>query len=166
MSEVPPGEAPQPAQGPGQAALPGLRLSLHPSRLSFPAAFAIAVVSGVLLSFSQPPVGAGPLAFVAMIPFVWLVREARPRRAVLLGLGFGFAYLGSVMYWIVGLTVLGWLVLCLAFAAYPALFALLAPAIWRRDHPVRSAVGLAALWAGTEYFASMWPLGVFTWGGL
>jgi apolipoprotein N-acyltransferase len=141
-------------------------LRLSPSRLSVPAAIGVAALSGLLLSFSQPPVGVGPVAFVAMVPFLWLVRGSRPRRSVLLGFAFGFAYLASILYWVIRLTVLGWAALSLASAAYPALFALLAPVLWRDRHPVRSAVGLAGLWAGVEYLRSMWPLGGFTWGGV
>ena len=108
----------------------------------------------------------GPLAFVAVIPFLWLVRSSRPRRSVFLGFAFGFSYIGSVVYWVLPLSKLGWFALSLASAAYPALFALLAPLVWRDEHPVRSSVGLAALWTATEYLRSLWPLGGFTWGGV
>ena len=74
----------------------------------------------------------GALAFVAMIPFLWLVRGSRPRRSVLLGFAFGFAYIGSIVYWVLPLSRIGWFALSLASAAYPALFALLAPLVWRR----------------------------------
>jgi apolipoprotein N-acyltransferase len=126
----------------------------------------VAVASGVLLSFSQPPVGFGPLAFIGLIPFLWLLRGARPRRAVLIGFVFGLAYMGSLLYWIVALSFLGWFALSLASSAYVALFALGAALLWRDEHPVWSSIGLAALWGLTEYLRSMWPLGGFTWGGL
>src|SRR5204862_3674603 len=98
-----PREASEPAECPGEDALQGLRLSSR-IRRSLPVSILVAVASGILLSFSQPPIGFGPLAFVALIPFLWLLRGARPRRAVLLGFVFGFAYLGSLLYWIVELT--------------------------------------------------------------
>jgi apolipoprotein N-acyltransferase len=123
-------------------------------------------VSGVILSFSLPPVGFGPIAFVGLIPFLWLLRGARPRRALLIGFVFGFAYLGSLLYWVVELTFLGWFALTFASSAYVALFALVAAVLWRDDHPVWSSIGFAALWGLTEYLRSMWPLGGFTWGGL
>jgi apolipoprotein N-acyltransferase len=111
-------------------------------------------------------VGFGPLAFLALIPLVWLVRSVRPRRAVFLGFAFGFGYFASLLYWVIQLTGLGWGALSLTSSAYPALFALLAPVLWRDEHPVRSVFGLAALWTGTEYLRALWPLGGFTWGGL
>ncbi len=108
----------------------------------------------------------GPLAFIALVPFLWLVRDARPRRGLLLGLAFGFAYFGSVLYWILLFGFMAWTALTLASAASVGLFGFLAPVIWRRDRPLRSSVGLAALWTGIEYLRSAWPLGGFTWGGL
>ena len=108
----------------------------------------------------------GPLAFVALIPFLWVLRGSRPWRSLLLGFAFGFAYFASILYWVRLFGELGWGALSLASAAYPALFALLAPRVWREEHPVRSSFGLAALWTGTEYLRSLWPLGGFTWGGL
>src|SRR5207248_2199382 len=95
-------------------------------RLSLPAALAVAVASGALLSLSQPPADLGPLAFVGLIPLFWLVSVSRPGRSFLLGLVFGFAYFACLLYWIVELTVLGLLALALAGVS---LAAVLLPAL-------------------------------------
>jgi apolipoprotein N-acyltransferase len=126
----------------------------------------VSAASGLVLFLANPPAAAGPIAFVALIPFLWVVRRARPGRGVLLGFAFGFAYLSATLYWVFlfGRLALG--SLSLASAAYAGLFGLLAPLVWRDEHPVRSVIGLAALWTGTEYLRSMWPLGGFTWGGV
>src|SRR4030095_2785282 len=87
LLELLPGQAPEPAEGQGEDALPGLRLS--PSRLRLPAALLIAAVSGALLSISLPPVGFWPIVFVAPIPLLLLVRGSRPGRAALCGFVFG-----------------------------------------------------------------------------
>src|SRR5207244_6342656 len=173
MQARPPRAAPAPAEGQEPDALPGLRLSdgapgtgAARPRLSLPVALAVAGASGALLSLSQPPADLGPLAFVGLIPLFWLVRASRPGRSFLLGLGFGFAYFACLLYWIVELTVLGWLALALASAGFFGAFALVARLLWREDHAVRSAVGIAALWAVMEYVRSLWPLGGFTWGGV
>jgi apolipoprotein N-acyltransferase len=126
----------------------------------------IAAGSGLLLFLANPPAGVEPLAFVALIPFLWLVRGSRPRRGMVLGFAFGFAYLAATLYWILLFGTLAWGALSLASSAYVGLFGLLAPVVWRGEHPVRSSIGLAALWTGTEYLRSMWPLGGFTWGGV
>ncbi len=47
-----------------------------------------------------------------------------------------------------------------------AAFGLLAPAVWRGDRPIRSVVGLAALWTVQEWLRGMWPVGGFGWGQL
>ncbi|HMC51139.1 MAG TPA: apolipoprotein N-acyltransferase [Acidimicrobiales bacterium] len=122
--------------------------------------------SGLLLFLANPPVGLGPVAFVALIPFLWALRGCRPRRGVLLGFAFGFAYLVSTLYWILLFGTLAWGALSLASSAYVGLFGLLVPVLWREEHPVRSSIGVAALWTGTEYLRSLWPLGGFTWGGI
>jgi apolipoprotein N-acyltransferase len=106
------------------------------------------------------------LAFLAPIPFLWLVREARPRLGALLGLAFGVAYFGAVLYWIWQFGQLAWGALTLACAAYMAVFGFLAPVVWRGERPVRSVAGLAALWAVLEWLRGMWPVGGFGWGQL
>jgi apolipoprotein N-acyltransferase len=126
----------------------------------------VAAASGIVLSLANPPGDIGPLAFVAMVPFLWVIRRSRPLRGLLLGFAFGFAYLASTLYWIRLFGWLAWGALSLTSAAFVGLFGLLAGLLWRDEHPVRSAFGLAALWTATEYLRSLWPLGGFTWGGM
>jgi apolipoprotein N-acyltransferase len=123
-------------------------------------------LSGLLLSLALPPANLGVLAFLAPIPLLWLVREARPWRGALLGLAFGIAYFGAVLYWIWQFGQLAWGALTLACAAYLGVFGLLAPAVWRWDRPIRSVAGLAALWTVQEWLRGMWPVGGFGWGQL
>ncbi|HZD18375.1 MAG TPA: apolipoprotein N-acyltransferase, partial [Actinomycetota bacterium] len=111
-----------------------------------PRTLIVAVLSGLLLSVSFPPVGLWPVALVAPIPLLWMVREARPGRGALAGFAFGLAFFGSLLYWILLFGELAWLSLVLASAAFTAVFGAVAPAIWRRRHPLWSAIGLAALW--------------------
>jgi apolipoprotein N-acyltransferase len=95
-----------------------------------------------------------------------LVRETRPARGALIGLVFGTAYFGAVLYWILLFGKLAWGALTLVDAAYVAAFGLLAPLLWRNEHPIRSVFGVAALWTALEWGRSMWPVGGFTWGQL
>jgi apolipoprotein N-acyltransferase len=120
----------------------------------------------LLLSLALPPANVGVLAFLAPIPFLWLVRTARPWRGALFGLAFGVAYFGAVLYWIWQFGELAWGALTLACAAYMAAFGLLAPAVWRAERPIRSVAGLAALWTIQEWLRGMWPVGGFGWGQL
>jgi len=119
-----------------------------------------------VLALAFPPAALWPIAFVALIPFLWAVRESRPRRGFLLGFVFGFAYFGAQVYWILLFGELAWSGLTSANALYTAVFGLFAPVVWRRERPVRSVVGLAALWTAFEFARGSWPLGGLTWGGL
>jgi apolipoprotein N-acyltransferase len=106
------------------------------------------------------------VAFVAPIPLLWLLREARPARGFVLGVAFGVAYFGALLYWLLLFGELAWGSLVLLSCLSTGLFGALAPAVWRREHPVRSCAGLASLWTVTEWVRGAWPLGGFTWGAL
>jgi apolipoprotein N-acyltransferase len=164
MQELLPGEASESAEGQGPDALPGLRLSR--TRLRVPLALSVALISGAAGSLALPPANLGWVAFLAPIPLLWLVREARPRRGVVLGLAFGVAYFGATLYWILLFGELAWAALVLMAAAGVAVFGALAPVLWRPSHPIRSSLGLAALWTLVEWIRGAFPLGGFTWGAL
>ncbi len=141
-------------------------MRLSPSGLRLPAALLIAAVAGALLSISLPPVGFWPVVFVAPIPLLWLVRGSRPGRASLCGFAFGFAYFGALLYWILLFGELGWAALVIMSAGFTAAFGALAPAVWRREHPLLGTLGLAGLWTVVEWIRGMIPLGGFGWGQL
>jgi apolipoprotein N-acyltransferase len=107
-----------------------------------------------------------PLVWLAPIPLLWLVRTSRPRRAALCGFVFGLAYFGALLYWILLFGELGWAALVLTSGVFLAAFGALAPAVWRRGHPILGTFGLAALWTVVEWIRSMIPVGGFTWGQL
>ena len=104
--------------------------------------------------------------FVAPIPLLWLVRGSRPGRAALCGFAFGLAYFGALLYWILLFGELGWAALVIMSAGFTAAFGALAPAVWRREHPVLGTLGLAGLWTVIEWIRGMIPLGGFGWGQL
>lgn len=143
--------------------MPRLRLRARPR---FPFDFLIALASGAALSFAFPPLGWWPLAFVALVPFLWLLADAGPGRGFLLGLVFGIAAYGATMYWIWRFGVLAWVALTLLMSLSAALFGLLAGAVRRPGHPVLTAAGWAALWTVIDWLRGLWPLGGFTWGSL
>src|SRR6266511_4245214 len=95
MQEVLPGEAPKPAQGQGQDALPRLRLS--PSAVRPSIALAICALSGLLLSLAC---AAYMAAFGLLAPAVW--RWDRPIRSVA-----GLAALWTVQEWLRGMWPVG-----------------------------------------------------------
>jgi apolipoprotein N-acyltransferase len=131
----------------------------------FPAVL-LAAGSGALMFLANPPVQFEPVAFVALVPLLWALRHARPRRGLLLAFAFGAVYFGATLYWIALFGTLAWSSLSLASAGILGLVGLLTPLVWRDERPVLSVLGVAALWTVVEYFRALWPLGGFTWGGL
>ncbi len=118
------------------------------------------------MSLSLPPAGWWPIALVAPIPLLWLVRGARPRRGAILGFAFGIAYFGALLYWILLFGELAFAALVLMSAGYVAAFGALAHAVWRPERPVWSTLGLAGLWTVLEWLRGAFPLGGFGWGQL
>jgi apolipoprotein N-acyltransferase len=164
MQTLFPGEAQEPTQGQEAHALPRLRLG--PSRLGLALALTLSIASGVGCSLAFPPAGLWPIAFVAMMPFLWVLRGAAPWRRALLGFCFGLAFFGATLYWILLFGELAWSALILMSASFAAVFALLSGAVVRPGRPVTSALGLAALWTVMESLRDVIPFGGFSWGTL
>jgi apolipoprotein N-acyltransferase len=103
---------------------------------------------------------------VAPVPFLLVLRRARPRRGFVLGLAFGAAFYGVTLSWILLFGELAWTGITLVSAISTGVFGLLAPAMRRPGRPVLSAFGLAALWTTLDWVRGMVPFGGFTWGSL
>ena len=126
----------------------------------------MSLAGGLLLSLAFPPAEIWPLAFVAVAPLLWLLRSARARRGALLGFIYGVGFYGATLYWILRFGELAWVGLVTLSALSVALVGLVGPAVIREGRPLRTAVGLAALWTLVDWIRGMWPLGGFTWGSL
>jgi apolipoprotein N-acyltransferase len=103
---------------------------------------------------------------VGLVPFLWALRAAGPRRGLLLGAAFGVAFFGTTLYWIGLFGVMAWTALVLMSAGFATLFGLAAPVFARPGRPFLRAAGVASLWVVVEWLRSMFPLGGFTWGTL
>src|SRR5712691_5487531 len=163
MQEVLPGEAPQPTGGQEEDALPRLRLT---GPQSLPVSLLICAAGGLAVSLAFPPAGLWWVAFVAPAGLLWVLRDARPRRGLVLGFVFGLAFYGATLYWILRFGLMAWTALAIVSALTVALFGLLAPIVRRPGRPIVTAVGLAALWTAIDWVRGVFPLGGFTWGSL
>ncbi|MEX1264201.1 MAG: apolipoprotein N-acyltransferase [Actinomycetota bacterium] len=143
--------------------MPRLRLKARPA---LPLALPIAAASGLLLALAFPPTGLWPVAFVALVPLIWLLHTAGPRRGFMLGLVFGLAFHGSTLYWILRFGELAWVAVTIVSALWVGVFGALAPALRRPWRPVVSVLATASAWTVLEWLKGMWPLGGFTWGTL
>jgi apolipoprotein N-acyltransferase len=120
----------------------------------------LAALAGVALWLACPPVGAWPVAWVALGPLSLAVLRARgPFHAAWRGYVFGLVYFGAVLYWI-GLTVckwtgspIGWLAWAAMTAIVPCFYVLWACVSWlatRRMRPGWQMITLASLWVVME----------------
>jgi apolipoprotein N-acyltransferase len=156
-----PREAPQSAGRQEAHDLPRLRLAAAPR--SLPISIAAAAASGILLWLSLPPADAGPLAFVALVPVLWSVRGARPRRGALLGLVFGVAYYAPLLWWIMPLSILAWTVLVAGVSAFHAMTFAFVAAVWDDDRPIRTAVAAGAAYALVDQVRAAFPFEGWAW---
>ncbi|MBI2495355.1 MAG: hypothetical protein HYW10_02140 [Candidatus Omnitrophica bacterium] len=82
----------------------------------------LALASAALLILSFPSLNQPWAAWVALVPWLVMLRRARGRSAFwwsyLIGLLF---FLGS-MWWLVHVTIIGWIVLCAFLALYFGIF--------------------------------------------
>ena len=107
-----------------------------------------ALLSGLLLWASYPPLDLGFLAPIALAPW-WAALLSRDRptalASFLLGAGFFFASLG----WLAHVTVAGWIVLCLYLGLYFLAFDRLSRAILNLGVP--PILALPILWGALEH---------------
>ncbi len=124
----------------------------------------IALGAGLVLALSRPPTDLGALAFVGLIPLLWLWRTDSPRGAAGHAFLAGIAYYGIVVSWAwyFGAVAIGPFVA--ALAAYWAGAGAIVAALRRRGYA--SPWLTAAVWVTLEGLVARWPLGGFSWGEL
>ena len=121
-----------------------------------------ALLSGVMLTASFPPLDMGWLVWISLLPLLISLDDTSPRRAFRLGLTAGLAHQLTLIYWIIvvlghygglhySVSILLLLLLCLYLALYPALFASAFCLV--KDSRLVS-LKLACLWVALEYIKS------------
>ncbi|WP_326823385.1 apolipoprotein N-acyltransferase [Streptosporangium sp. NBC_01756] len=148
-----------PAEGPVAGSPPG-RTAFATARRAFPGRIAAALAGGLLLFLAFPPLGLWFLAPFGLALAVLSVYGSRPRRALLLGLLTGLAFLLPALHWVSPIGVDAWLGLVaiesLFYSAWAAGVALTVRLpLW----PLWSA----ALWVAMEWARGMFPVGGFPW---
>ncbi len=128
-------------------------------------AIGLCLVSVILTRLCHPPLGLWPLAFVALVPWLYALRGTTVRNAFWLSWIFGFSYFIGVYLWLGSLSRFNpaiWLgipLLCLFQGIYPALGG--AGMVWlaRRLPPTAAFVLSGLWWIGWEWFRSRGALG-------
>jgi len=112
---------------------------------------ACALLSGLLIYLSFPPVDLGPLAFIAFVPLLLAVSGASYRDVLLCGGVAAAAAYVPAFAWVSSVAVPGWL----GLALYVGLYLVVAALAWRilqGGFPVLWPLFAALLWAGLELF--------------
>ncbi|MBI3011878.1 MAG: apolipoprotein N-acyltransferase [Candidatus Omnitrophica bacterium] len=115
----------------------------------------LALASAALLILSFPSFNQPWCAWVALVPWLVMLRRARGRSvfwwSYLIGLLF---FLGSI-WWLIHVTVVGWLVLCAYLALYFGLFGLIVSrAFTHHPSPITHHLLVPAAWVAMEYARS------------
>ena len=111
--------------------------------------FSAALLAAAFPSFNQPA-----LAWVGLVPWLILVRHAKPRAAFLWSWLIGLLFFLGSIWWLTYVTVVGWIILCLYLGLFFGLFGwvIVKSGVWR-DGPgfARRVVFVAALWTALEF---------------
>jgi apolipoprotein N-acyltransferase len=120
-----------------------------------------AIASGLLLAGAFPPLDQGWLAWLALVPILWSIRDASPGTAFRLGYLAGLIWFGVVLYWITLFGLLAWAALIAFMALYMGGFAALLRWL-SREHPRWHLLLIPVVWGAVEVVRSTGPLG-FPW---
>ena len=124
----------------------------------------LALAAGGIAFCAFPPVDFGWLSFVALVPLFLALRGARGRAGFLVGLVFGLAFLGPLIWWISLFGYLAFAVLAIGEALFFAVFGWFAA--WASDRAVGRLAGVPIMYAAIEIARTRWPFGGFSWGDL
>ena len=112
------------------------------------------IASGMCLAFSMPPWGWWPLAFISLFLFDQLLSGvALSKKRFLIGFSFGVGWLFPSTFWMIALTIPGYIIQGLLFSAFVGFAALIVPrGIWRW-------LALPAAFVIIEALRYRWPFG-------
>ncbi len=116
----------------------------------------LSILSALLLILAFPPFDCELLAWVAFIPLLFAFKNSR--HSFLLGYLFGLVFFGGALFWLTNITRIGFLILILYLALYPAFFTFL---ITKWNFAAKNFFG-ACLWILLEYVVSHFLTG-FPW---
>ncbi len=121
-------------------------------------------LAALLLIISYPQLSFWLLAWVAIVPLLFILDGKSKGKAFKWGFLFGFLYFFGVLGWLVYVTYPGTFLLCTYLALYPAIFA--AGFVYFKDLPLIPRIFvLASLWTVLEFMRSTLFTG-FGWATL
>lgn len=127
---------------------------------------ALVAASSLMMWAAFPPLGFGPLAFVAPIPFFLAIRSVEKSSvAIMLSFGWGSVFFGLLLTWLIQLGFVAWFPLVVLMGAFTALygFVLWVFRLWTPWRWWHIAVGG---WVVLEFVRGHFPFGGFPWGDI
>lgn len=127
--------------------------------------FLLLALSIALLYFSFHKINIWPFAWVALVPFFFAVSSLNKPKAFFFGYLTGLIFNLFTLGWLIHVTMIGWIALCLYSAIYFALFALIFSWIEKYfDYkPIACTLAIASFWVILEFFQGFIILGGFGW---
>jgi len=116
----------------------------------------LALLSAALLIVAFPNFNQPWCAWIAFVPWLFLLRAVSRRAAFWWSYGIGLAFFLASMWWLIHVTVIGWLVLCACLALYFAVFGLIASRFFIH-HPssiIQRALLVPSAWVALEFLRS------------
>lgn len=113
---------------------------------------ALAILSGVLLFACFPPADFSPLVWLALVPLFLALTQVRPAGGLVLGLVFGFVFMGLYGSFMLLYGHFAWFATVTFQTLFLGLFGLSAALCNRSVHPAVRALSVAATWSLIEMF--------------
>jgi len=120
-------------------------------KISTPTAIVLTTITVLMLTVIAEPVGWSALAWVALLP--WTIAMAgmeKTARCLLLSYIAGFIYFLTSLYWLMGVTVPGWIGLCFYLAWYFPLCGFILRRLYLKYRWPFTII-LPIVWVGQEY---------------
>jgi len=123
--------------------------------------FTLCLVFSFLMSLSFPPLQLGFLAFWALIPLFFLLKELKPKQALIWGYIAGFFWNAGTLYWIGWVTIPGLIGILLVVPLYLSIYAWL-HVFFRERFGTKFLFLIPVVWITIEYIKSLGSL-AFPW---
>jgi len=123
---------------------------------------AASIVTGIAVFAAMPPFDLGWVAFVALVPLLWVWRDAGAGRAARYGFVAGVVYFSLLLSWVFFFGPFAVVPFVAVLAAQWALIGALVA--WLARLRLRSPWLTAAVWVTVEASMGRQPLGGFSWG--
>lgn len=120
----------------------------------------LAVLSGVLGFLAFPPFEFSFLAWICLAPLLFAVRSCSPKEAILYSYIAGLVFFSGLVYWLVNVSIPGYMLLVLYMAVYYALFGAASNLVFRNNMDI---MALPFVWVVLEYVRGYLFTG-FPWG--